>query len=48
MDLYRATEYLTKASVVLKKREQAKKQWTNNVWHDPKHKKTALDLLSGN
>ena len=41
LDFYYATEYLTKASVLLKKGEQAQKQWANNADHDLKHQKNS-------
>ena len=41
LDFYHATEYLTKASVLLKKGEQAQKQWANNAGHDLKHQKNS-------
>ena len=45
MDFYHATEYLTKASVVLKKDQQAQKQWAQGACHDLKHKKNGAGLI---
>ena len=45
LDFYHATEYLTKASVLVKKGEQAQKQWANNACHDLKHKKNSARFI---
>ncbi len=45
LDFYHATEYLTKASVLLKKGEQAQKQWADNACHDLKHQKNGARLI---
>ena len=45
LDFYHATEYLTKASAVLKKGEQAQQQWANNACQDLKHKKNGARFI---
>ncbi|MEO6039204.1 MAG: ISKra4 family transposase, partial [Saprospiraceae bacterium] len=45
LDFYHVTEYLTKASVVLKRGEQAQKQGTDNTCHDLKHKKNGARFI---
>jgi hypothetical protein len=45
LDFYHAAEYLTKASAVLKKGEQAQKQWADNACHDLKHKKNGARFI---
>ena len=45
LDFYHATEYLSKASVVLKKGEQAQRQWTDQACHDLKHKKNGAQFI---
>jgi hypothetical protein len=45
LDFYHATEYLTKASAILKKGEQAQKQWADNACHDLKHKKNGARFI---
>lgn len=45
LDFYHVTEYLTKASAVLKKGEPAQKQWANNACHDLKHKKNGARFI---
>jgi hypothetical protein len=45
LDFYHATEYLTKASVCLKKGEGAQKAWTDDACHDLKHKKNGARLI---
>ena len=45
LDFYHATEYLTKASVLLKKGEQAQKQWADNACHDLKHQKNGARFI---
>ena len=45
LDFYHATEYLTKASTVFKKGEQAQQQWAKNACHDLRHKKNGARLI---
>lgn len=45
LDFYHATEYLTKASAVLRKGEQAQQQWANNACQDLKHKKNGARFI---
>ena len=45
LDFYHATEYLTKASALLKKGEQAQRQWADSACHDLKHKKNGARLI---
>lgn len=45
LDFYHATEYLTKASALLKKGEQAQQEWTDNACHDLKHKKNGARFI---
>jgi Zn-finger protein len=45
LDFYHATEYLTKAGALLKKGEQAQKEWTDNACHDLKHKKNGARFI---
>jgi hypothetical protein len=45
LDFYHATEYLTKASVVLKKGGHAQHQWAKNASHDLKHKKNGARFI---
>jgi hypothetical protein len=45
LDFYIATEYLTKASAVLKKGEQSQQQWANNACHDLKHKRKGARFI---
>jgi len=47
LDVFHATEYFTKGSVVLKKGEQVHKQWTDNACHDMKHKKRCSIYCQG-
>ena len=45
LDFYHATEYLTKASAVMKKCEKARKQWADDACHDLKHKKNGARFI---
>jgi hypothetical protein len=45
LDFYHATEYLTKAGVLLNKGEAAQKAWTDNACHDLKHKKNGARFI---